>query len=263
MNYNSDKAFPAYSFIAQLYDDIMSEIDYEFWADYLDGIIQEIKPDTESILELACGTGSLAYSMNELACYKMLATDLNADMIKLAIEKKEKSASYPQLLEFAVKDASNFEIDTPFDAIICVFDSLNYLITDEEVEGFFKHSYDALENNGLLLFDFVTEKHCIENANNFAYEESFYKDFRVVREAIYPNENRNHTTSFNIYKDSNSLDLVAREIHIQKPYSLIFIEKFLIKYNFSIAGIFGDFTDNKPTTNTKRITLAAICQKSP
>jgi SAM-dependent methyltransferase len=253
---------PAYSFISQVYDDIMAEIDYEYWADYIDGIIQEIKPDTQKILELASGTGTLAYSLNELGCYSILATDLNTEMVAIAISKKEKLASYPDHINFEVKDASNFTVLEEVDAIICVFDSLNYLTTEQQVKGFFKHSYDALKDQGLLLFDFITEKHCIENATDFAFEESFHKDYRIVREATYPNENRLHSTSFNVYKGANSLDLMAKEIHIQKPYSLTYILDILSQYNFKISGVFGDFTDQSPTLNTKRITLAATCLKN-
>jgi SAM-dependent methyltransferase len=253
---------PAYTFISRVYDDIMAEIDYEYWADYLDGIIQEHKPETQQILELACGTGNLAFSLNELGCYNILATDINAEMVEIAKQKKGELAFYPEHLHFETKDATDFTVNDKVDAIICVFDSLNYLTTDAKIEGFISNSYQALKDGGLLLFDFVTEKHCVENANDFAFEESFYKDYRIVREARFPDDNRNHTTSFNIYKGTNSLELLAREIHIQKPYSLPYIETKLSMNNFKISGVYGDFTDQKPTKNAKRITIAATCLKN-
>lgn len=253
---------PAYSVLAEIYDDIMAEIDYEYWADYLDGIIQECKPDAQYLLELACGTGNLAFSLNELGCYRILASDLNKEMIDVAEMKKQRDAMYPEHISFEVMDASSFTVTEKVDVIVCVFDSLNYLTEDVQIRGFFEHSKKALKDNGLLLFDFVTDKHCIENAKDFAFEESFHKNYRIVREARYPNDNRCHSTSFNIYLGSNSLNLVAREIHIQKPYSLPYIQDILSEYNFTICGVFGDFTDQVTTSNTKRITIAASCQKS-
>jgi ubiquinone/menaquinone biosynthesis C-methylase UbiE len=70
-----------YSALAQIYDDVMVEVDYETWTDYIDEIIYQYHPEAQSVLELACGTGTMALSLEELAAYKITATDGSPEMI--------------------------------------------------------------------------------------------------------------------------------------------------------------------------------------
>ena len=49
-----------YTHLAKVYDEVMKDIDYEDWADFIDEIIQNHNDEAKTILELACGTGSLA-----------------------------------------------------------------------------------------------------------------------------------------------------------------------------------------------------------
>ena len=65
---------PIYSKLAQLYDTLMSDVDYESWADYIDEIMQTHHPDPIEIMEVACGTGSITLSLAELECYKITGT---------------------------------------------------------------------------------------------------------------------------------------------------------------------------------------------
>ena len=49
-----------YQAIAGLYDRIMDHVDYEAWAGYIDTLFTRFHPGVRSVLETACGTGSLA-----------------------------------------------------------------------------------------------------------------------------------------------------------------------------------------------------------
>ena len=62
------KKKPNYTVLADIYDRVMSDVDYETWADYIDEIILEHRPEAENLLELACGTGTIALSLEELDC---------------------------------------------------------------------------------------------------------------------------------------------------------------------------------------------------
>ena len=47
----------AYSAFAAGYDRMMADVDYDGWANYIDGFLREA--GAKSVLECACGTGSL------------------------------------------------------------------------------------------------------------------------------------------------------------------------------------------------------------
>lgn len=247
-----------YNILASLYDQIMAEIDYDFWADYLDGIIQEFAPSSIKLLELGGGTGNLSMSLNELECYEICCSDISMSMIETATQKKSlgKQIIYRQF------DARDFKTDIQFDTIFCVFDSLNYLTTLSEIKACFKHVHKALKNNGLWIFDFVTSKHCLENAQDFSLEESFYDEYRVIREAYYPTEEGLHRTQFKVYKGHNTLDCFARETHLQRPYKFEELKVLLTESDFVIEGAFSDFSDQFYGNESKRITIAARCLKN-
>ncbi len=78
---------PAYTSLAEIYDTVMQDVDYEVWADFIDEIIQVHHPNPETVLELACGTGSLAFALNRYGCYKLMGTDKSAEMIAKADKK--------------------------------------------------------------------------------------------------------------------------------------------------------------------------------
>lgn len=48
-----------YDEFAKIYDSLMTEVDYDQWADYLFRHLLNGKRDTKKILEFGCGTGSI------------------------------------------------------------------------------------------------------------------------------------------------------------------------------------------------------------
>ena len=65
---NEDPHEENYSALAEIYDDVMGDVDYETWTDYIDDIIVEHNPESVDVLELACGTGTMAVAVEGLDC---------------------------------------------------------------------------------------------------------------------------------------------------------------------------------------------------
>jgi len=118
------KPQPEYSTLAEIYDHIMENVDYDVWADFIDEIIQVHHPDPRSILELACGTGSLSLSLYELMCYEIVGTDKSPAMITKAQRKNQDLAAS---VEFKEMDFLDISLNRKFDAVVSIFDSINYL----------------------------------------------------------------------------------------------------------------------------------------
>lgn len=79
---------PTYSALAEIYDAVMEDVDYDIWADFIDEVIQVHHPNPVTILELACGTASLSFSLEKLGCYDITATDKSEAMIQKHRKKR-------------------------------------------------------------------------------------------------------------------------------------------------------------------------------
>ena len=67
----------AYSAFAAGYDRMMGDVDYDGWANYIDGFLREA--GAKSVLECACGTGSLTVRLGRMG-YQITGSDLSEDM---------------------------------------------------------------------------------------------------------------------------------------------------------------------------------------
>jgi SAM-dependent methyltransferase len=137
---------------AELYDTFYADKPYEAEAVFVQQCLQEygIGP-TGHLLELACGTGSHALVLEKLG-YKIVATDYSEDMLSRA---RSKGAQAKAKVEFRWQDMTTLDVaDGPFDAVMCLFDSIGYVGTNEAIERVFEGVHKHLRQGGLFLFEF-------------------------------------------------------------------------------------------------------------
>src|SRR6056297_669678 len=146
MNLSIKKRDP-YTTLAEIYDSVMQDVDYETWADYIDEIIMHHHPEARDLLELACGTGTMALSLEELGFFNITATDGAPEMVKAAQKKGNKVNSE---VDFQVVDFLDIRLDKKFDVVFMVFDSVNYLHKKEEIEQLFSQVSSVLKNKVFL-----------------------------------------------------------------------------------------------------------------
>lgn len=103
------------------------------------------------LLELACGTGSHAFALEKFG-YKIVATDYSRDMLARARSKAAKAASS---IDFQLHDMRSLDVSgRPFDAVICLFDSIGYVETNEALTQVFQGIHHHLRIEGLFVFEF-------------------------------------------------------------------------------------------------------------
>jgi ubiquinone/menaquinone biosynthesis C-methylase UbiE len=136
---------------AELYDLFYSEKPYRAEAAFVHRCIQTYKPNANHLLELACGTGNHSLLLEKYG-YKIIATDYSPDMLKRAQEKKQKENSS---VDFRQQDMRSLNVpERPFDAVICLFDSIGYLATNENILEALNGIYRHLAPDGIFLFEF-------------------------------------------------------------------------------------------------------------
>ncbi|MDZ7680400.1 MAG: class I SAM-dependent methyltransferase [Fodinibius sp.] len=161
---------PEYSKLADIYDAVMADVNYELWADFIDAIMLEHHPNPETILELACGTGSVALFLDELECYDVMGTDKSPQMIEKA---RQKNRSMFCNVEFAEMDFLDIPLNRTFDVVFCVFDSINYMHSKEEIHTFLDETKKLLDDQSLLIFDFTTPENSIQAISYLNNEEGY------------------------------------------------------------------------------------------
>ena len=130
-----------YELLAHVYDALVK--DDEATACWVELIKAHIR-GTE-LLELACGSGEITIALAQEG-YHVDASDLSAAMIE---EAKKKDGS--EQVSWSVMDMCDLHTDKSYDGILCLCDSFNYLLKDEQVRALFQGAYRHLRDNGVFL----------------------------------------------------------------------------------------------------------------
>ena len=137
---------------AELYDLFYSAKPYGDEAAFVQRCLREHGVDPAArVLELACGTGSYALAL-ERHGYQVVATDQSEDMLARA---RLKALAAGSAVEFRHQDMRTMALDgPPFDAVICLFDSIGFVLSNEGLLQVLGGVHRHLKPGGLLLFDF-------------------------------------------------------------------------------------------------------------
>lgn len=139
-----------YNFFPKIYDKFMEHVDYGKWRELVLKAAEDYVVSKDSILDLGCGTGSLLIKLKN--DFKNLSgMDISQNMIKIAIEKsKEEEAN----VNFFVDDTIIFETKKKVDVIVSFFDTLNHILSDDEMLMHFisvKKPYEKMESTYLTM----------------------------------------------------------------------------------------------------------------
>ncbi|UCD09389.1 MAG: methyltransferase domain-containing protein [Dehalococcoidales bacterium] len=102
-----------------------------------------------AVLDLCCGTGQLA-SYLSVEGYNVAGIDGSEEMLKYARENAPG-------VDFICDDARTFNLPTSFDLVTSFFDSLNHVMTIEELTSVFRNVFSCLLKEGLFIFDMNLE----------------------------------------------------------------------------------------------------------
>lgn len=143
----------AYTSFARVYDMFMDNVPYEEWCDYITGLLKEYGISNGLVLDLGCGTGS----MTELLAargFDMIGVDCSEDMLEMALEKRMASGRDILYLQQGMRD---LELYGTVRAVVCLCDSINYLLDVQDLETVFRLVNNYLDPGGIFIFDLNTE----------------------------------------------------------------------------------------------------------
>ena len=240
----------SYNIFAEFYDELTSNVEYEKITDYVSGFFKKYLPNGKSVLDLACGTGTLSKLLSEKG-YNVTGIDLSDDMLCVASSKGIQNAS------FIKADISSFVLPQKVDYCVCSLDSINHLKDIDEVQNCFDCVYESLNDNGVFVFDVNTVyKHKNVLADNtFVFDE---EDFFLSWDNEYLGDNTVRILlDFFIFNGSN-YDRYSEDF-CEKAYEIDDLKNTLIKCNFEILGIYDELSLNEPRKDSERIYF--VCKK--
>jgi ubiquinone/menaquinone biosynthesis C-methylase UbiE len=134
-----------FSKTAQYYDKIYGHKDYQAEVVSLQAIVeQEPGADRNTLLDVACGTGSHIDFLK--AHYQVTGLDLEPGLLEMARQR------HPQVA-FHQGDMIHFDLDQRFDVITCLFSAIGYVRTVANLRRAVCTMTHHLEPGGVLLIE--------------------------------------------------------------------------------------------------------------
>ncbi len=139
------------------YDDIAG-LYHALWADwYLPAAMPALEklffsqvPTGARVLDLCCGSGHVT---KELVRRGYNVTGIDSSAVLIALARRD----LPDV-DLRIEDARSFELEGRYDAALSTFDSLNHILTIDELGDVFVQTHRALASCGLFVFDMNLEE---------------------------------------------------------------------------------------------------------
>jgi SAM-dependent methyltransferase len=137
---------------AELYDLFYAAKDYEGEARFVhERLARFAEGPVRRVLELACGTGRHALALERLG-HEVVGIDHSDSMLAVA---RRRAAEAGARAAFRAGDLRALDGEgAPFDAAVCLFDSIGYVATNEALEEALRGVHRAVRPGGLFLFEF-------------------------------------------------------------------------------------------------------------
>ncbi|MCM1136010.1 MAG: class I SAM-dependent methyltransferase [Clostridium sp.] len=272
----------AYTGFAGVYDIFMEDVPYNKWADFLaelietygiskpvrrEGLIEAENPqegllasERNLVLDLGCGTGTLTELLYQKG-YDMIGVDNSEEMLGAALEKRENSGS--EIL-YLCQDMRELDLYSTVGTVVCICDSINYLLEDDEVEETFALVNNYLYPGGLFIFDFNTVYKYEQVIGDKVIAEN-REECSFIWENYYHEAERLNEYDLTIFvKEKEELFRRFTETHFQRGYTLEEMKGFVEKAGMEAALFLDADTRKAPTKKSERIyVVARECRKRP
>lgn len=242
-----------YEGFSRLYDRVMAHVGYEQWADYVEQLLARHGGRARHVLDLACGTGSSSLPFVRRG-YRVTGVDRSRAMLERAREKAAREGLAIDFLAGDMRDlAAVFGPRPPrFDLVICLYDSLNYVLALDELEAVCRGVECLLAPGGHFIFD-VNSAHRLtstpetttffeEDDMALVWENSYDRDRRIWQAVL---------TGF--IREADGRWQRFREVHRERAYTEAELGQACAAAGLAVQGLYAAFGTDPPAADTPRI----------
>ncbi len=246
LNRKEKKQVAPYSILANIYDQVMSHVNYELWANYIAKIAKRNLMNVENVLDISCGTGNLCDFLERYG-YSVMGCDSSSKMVKTAQEMHDNS------ILFWCADMKRPSLHKKVNIVVSLYDSMNYLLDDKDWVECFENVYDILQKDGLFIFDVSTLYNSIYIFKNYVQREEFY-NASYYRKSYFKKDDQIQINYFEIQLNEFPQTIFC-ETHQQRIRSLENVKSLIDDTNFSLVGCYRNFTFQPAVEKSERIHL--------
>ncbi len=233
-----------YETLAGFYDFVMRHVDYGEWSDYVERVFKHHGPVPNRIVEVACGTGTVAVKLARRG-YTIRGIDRSPEMIEQATAKL---GGLGDSLSFEVGDMRDLPSDDA-DALICLYDSVNYCLAPTGLATAFAGFRRMVVDGALCVFDVTTEVNSLRYFRNFQSDERC-KGFVYRRESTYLQKDRLQVNDFHVTMAGSDSEILER--HEQRIYAVDELVA-AVPDSWEILGMYDDYTLEPAGDESERI----------
>lgn len=248
-------ASPPFADFARFYDRFMLYyVDYKGWVDYVEKVFRRFKVEPRTILDVACGTGIPSVMLARRG-YRVIGVDRSAEM--LAVLRSKIDALPISVIQAEITD---FRLDEPADAAISLYDSINYLLSEEDLVRCFSCVRRAVKEDGLFTFDMNTV-YSLSTFWGTRVSERQVGPIRSVWQNVYDEATRVSTLHITFWEDAGdgTEPVEYEEVHRERAYTLDEVRRSLGAAGFDEVRFFnhGSFLPVGPLT-TRMMVVARV-----
>ena len=278
----------SYSAFAYVYDELMDNVPYDEWAEYLIGLLKENGVPEGLVCELGCGTGQMTRRL-AAAGYDMIGIDLSEEMLDVAreqeygsyegeddfeeesadVSKEENDTCEPSIL-YLQQDMREFELYGTVSAVVSICDSMNYMTSDEDLISVFRLVNNYLDKDGVFIFDMNTEYKYKELMGDTTIAEN-REDVSFIWENLYDEEKRLNEYCLTLFakveaeddeEENGEIGRTAlyekyEEVHLQRAYPLEEVKRLLQEAGMTFVAAYDVLTHEAPGPECERMYIVA------
>lgn len=276
----------AYGLFADVYDTFMDETPYEEWCSKIiewmksygthrhsvwgeQALRENLETERSLILDLACGTGTLTMLLAGKG-YDVTGIDASPDMLQRA---RDKSIQAGHDILYICQDMREFELYGTVGCVVCICDSLNYLLTGGDIVQTFLRVNNYLYPGGIFIFDFNTVYKYEEVIGDVTIAEN-REDCSFIWENYYHKEDTLNEYNLTVFirdtRESGKESVKSEgqgyqgeyfrrfsETHYQKGYTLTEMKGYLEQAGLTYLAGFDGETFQEPSDTSERIFIVA------
>lgn len=245
----------AFGPVAPYYDALMSGVPYRFWVEYLERLWALHDRAPRTVLDLACGTGTVSRLLAARE-YALTGVDLSDGMLEVA-RRRTMEAGLP--IVFHQQDAADLDLGSArFDAVICLFDSLNYILEPDRLQAAFARVCAHLVPGGTFIFDVNTEYALAEGMFNQSCMR-LREPLRYRWRSRYDAEARLCTVRMDFsYDPGTGVRESFLEVHRQRAYGKDELTQWLRAAGFAEVTVYDAYTTDPPKKRSDRLFYLAV-----
>lgn len=213
-------------------------------AELLPGVLKQYGiPNSGKLLDVACGEGSFALSMAKSG-WQVTGIDQSDEMLRLA---KHRSQQAKLDINFVKQDMRFLDFSDEFDLATCWFDSLNYMLTTDDLQSTFNNVARALKPNGWFLFDMNTAYGlAVHWQKERCYVQQESPELLELHRTDYDFETNKACLKITWFVREGEVWQKFEEKHVERAFSLQEIENCLNYAGLEVIGKFGSIRHQKP-----------------